>query len=553
MWLNWAYWRPRNRALAPAGLDLTTLRAVLDAANEGVVVTDAVLDAPGPRILYVNPAFTRLTGYSAEEALGAAPRILQGPKTDRTVLDRMRVDLEVNRTFRGEAVNYRKDGSEFILDWNITAVCDASGGVTHWIALQRDVTARREAEDALRASERQFRLQPDSMPQPVWATDAAGLTDYLNERWYEVTGALRGEAEISKWTDYLHPDDADDALSAWSQALREGSAFEVEYRLLDKASGYRWHLARARPVRNSAGRITRWVGSSTDIHDVRNMSVALQESEARFRAMADGAPVLIWSAEPDGNRTFFNRQWLEFTGHTLPDILGDKWIADLHPDDQPGYHALYTDRISCRSPFTAEYRLRRADGAWRWMLSSAVPRVSPTDESFAGFVGSATDITDRRAAEEQHALLMREVDHRANNVLASVQAVLALKTSSDPAIHLRAAKRRLACLARAHGALARNRWAGADLATLLGAEIKAAGLDAVALLHGPKVTLAPHAVQPVVLVVHELTELSRHGAFEVSWSVDSEVLRLWWCESEAEGAPVPEVAPDAVTMPGDTS
>ena len=558
VWPNRAHPGPRDGASALADLDLATLRAAVDAADEGVVVTGAALEAPGPQILYVNPAFTRLTGYTAEEAIGATPRILQGPKTDRAVLDRLRLDLAAKRTFRGETVNYRKDGSEFIIDWTITAVCDASGGVSHWIALQRDVTARREAEDALRASERQFRLMADSMPQPVWAADATGRPDYLNDRWYEVTGAPRGEAETDEWVDYVHPDDAEHALRAWNKAVREEDAFEAEYRLSDKARGYRWYLARARPVRNGSGHIIRWVGSSTDIHDVRQMSAALQESEARFRAMADGAPVLIWLAEPDGKRSFFNLQWLKFTGRPPSDILGDRWITDLHPDDQPGYLALYTDHIARRSPFTAEFRLRRADGAWRWMLSSAVPRVSPADGSFAGFVGSATDITDRREAEQQQALLMREVDHRANNVLASVQAVIALETSSNPAIHLEAVKRRLACLARAQGALARNRWVGADLATLLAAEIRAAGLEGVASLHGPKVTLAPHAVQPLVLAVHELAELSRRTAsarsitLDLSWSFAGEGLRLGWHESPAADARLRNVAPSAGAAPSDT-
>lgn len=123
------------------------LRGALDSAEESVVVTTADLDAP--RIVYVNAAFSKMTGYAAAEVLGRTPRMLQGPESDGLVWRRMRGELEANRNAVGETVNYRKDGSTFLLSWNIAPICGDAGDITHYVSMQRDVTRRRALEREL--------------------------------------------------------------------------------------------------------------------------------------------------------------------------------------------------------------------------------------------------------------------------------------------------------------------------------------------------------------------------------------------------------------------
>lgn len=125
------------------------LRAAVEAIDEAILITDAALEPPGPRIVYVNPAFTRLTGYAPEEAIGRSPRMLQGPGTDRAALDRLRAALEAGQTFQGEGVNHRQDGTPFHVEWLIAPVRQA-GRVTHWVSAQRDVTQRRREAERLR-------------------------------------------------------------------------------------------------------------------------------------------------------------------------------------------------------------------------------------------------------------------------------------------------------------------------------------------------------------------------------------------------------------------
>ena len=136
----------RNDATTPAP-DPEVLRAAVEASGEAIMITSAELDEPGPRIEYVNPAFTRMTGYEAHEVLGRTPRLLQGPGTERTVLDRMRSALAAGEAFQAEAVNYRKDGTSHVVEWLITPVRETDGRITRWVSAQRDVTERHAYEE----------------------------------------------------------------------------------------------------------------------------------------------------------------------------------------------------------------------------------------------------------------------------------------------------------------------------------------------------------------------------------------------------------------------
>lgn len=135
---------------------LRLLDSVVTQSGEAVLITDARLEAPGPHIVFVNDAFLSMTGYAADEVIGKSPRILQGPKTDRDVLDRLRDALMQGKAFEGEAINYRKDRSEYLQKWRIAPILDADGRIGHYVATLRDITESRRTEDALQDSRRRL-------------------------------------------------------------------------------------------------------------------------------------------------------------------------------------------------------------------------------------------------------------------------------------------------------------------------------------------------------------------------------------------------------------
>ena len=133
---------------------LRLLSSAVEQSKESIIITDAQLDPPGPRILFVNPEFTQMTGYAPGDVIGKTPRILQGPRTDRNTMRLLRETLSRGQAFEGEAVNYRKDGTEFRMEWQIAPLRNGGGAITHFVAIQRDITQRRELETRLFQSQK---------------------------------------------------------------------------------------------------------------------------------------------------------------------------------------------------------------------------------------------------------------------------------------------------------------------------------------------------------------------------------------------------------------
>ena len=166
------------------------------------------------------------------------------------------------------------------------------------------------------------------------------------------------------------------------------------------------------------------LGHAQDVTDRVRAEQALKESERRFRLLADTAPVLIWMSDPGGRSTFLNQPWLDFTGRPLAEQLGDGWIESIHPGDRVAFVEAYRTAVSARAPLRAEFRLRRVDGEYCWVLGSGVPRVE-ADGSFTGFIGSGVDITAIRQS--------REALERARDGLAAlvVQRTAELQQSNE--------------------------------------------------------------------------------------------------------------------------
>ena len=153
------------------------------------------------------------------------------------------------------------------------------------------------------------------------------------------------------------------------------------------------------PIKDREGQVRNIVSSAVDVTERRIVEDRLRESEARFRRMADAAPCLIWMAGTDGQCHFFNETWLDFTGKSVDDEKGDGWTRGVHPEDFDRVMGTYLSSIERREDFRMEFRLERHDGDYRWMLSVGVPLFSAGE--FQGYIGTCTDIHDRKEVEDQ--------------------------------------------------------------------------------------------------------------------------------------------------------
>jgi PAS domain S-box-containing protein len=173
------------------------------------------------------------------------------------------------------------------------------------------------------------------------------------------------------------------------------------------------------PIRSAHGAITGAVLVFRDITERRRAERALMESEARFRRIADAAPVMVWMATADTTRSFFNQPWLRFTGRKLEQEVGGQWVENVHPDDRSSALDTYLSAFHARRTFRTEYRLRRSDGTYRWILDTGVP-LHDADGSFAGYIGSGIDITEIKDLEaDRTRILAVERDARSQAEAAS--------------------------------------------------------------------------------------------------------------------------------------
>ncbi|AFZ20064.1 PAS domain-containing protein [Allocoleopsis franciscana] len=170
------------------------LESAVENTQDGILITEAKhIDAPGPELLYVNQAFTRITGYDLTEVLGRTPRLLQGPKTDRSQLDKIRTALQEQKPVQVELLNYRKDGSEFWVELNIVPIASKEGKVTHWVALQREITERKQAEAALVASKQQISKILESITDGFFTVDEQWHFTYVNQKAEQILQKNRAE------------------------------------------------------------------------------------------------------------------------------------------------------------------------------------------------------------------------------------------------------------------------------------------------------------------------------------------------------------------------
>ncbi|NJR50353.1 MAG: PAS domain S-box protein [Leptolyngbyaceae cyanobacterium CSU_1_3] len=422
---------------------LRLLESVIVNAHDAVVITEAEpVELPGPKIIYVNEAFTRMMGYEQDEVVGKTPRILQGPKTDWDILKQIRTALKKWEPSLVELVNYHKDGSEVWIELSMFPVTDHIGQYTYWVGLQRDITQRKKTEQALQlqslrsqlfaditlkirqslqleeilqttVTEVRNLLQSDRVLIYHLSTHGGGqvITEAVSADWESLLGKtypsdvfLPGYPQVSYSNVMQSVEDREEESSYISNFLRQiGVRARLVVPIVQQDSLWGLLIAHQcdQPRQWSAFEIELLQQLANQVEIALTQSQLLQaqcESEERFRTMANSAPVLLWVIDASGNRIFCNESLLEFTGRTIDQERGIGWFETVHPADLGPCQQLYCQALADRSSFEIEYRLRRADGDYRWVIDRGVPQFSPNG-SFNGHIGSCIDITDRKQAE----------------------------------------------------------------------------------------------------------------------------------------------------------
>ncbi len=282
------------------------------------------------------------------------------------------------------------------------------------LSVVRDITDRKRALTELRASEERFGKAFRANPQPMSITtiDDGRYVD-VNDSFLAMSGYLRGEVightslELGVWGS---PQERNDLIT---DLLEHGSIVNRETRFHTKSGSIRILLSSAESLSLGGERCV--LMASSDVTERVQAQEALRESEQRFRNMADTAPVMIWVADTDKMCTYFNQQWLDFTGRSMEQELGIGWVEGVHPEDNQRCLEIYQSAFDARQPFRLEYRLRHMDGLFRWVFDSGTPRFSANRE-FLGYIGSCVDITDRKESEEALRVAHEELSRLKNQL-----------------------------------------------------------------------------------------------------------------------------------------
>lgn len=253
------------------------LRSALEQSFNSVLITDAQPGPMGPRIVYANPAFCEMTGYSATELLGQTPRILQGAQTSLEVLQTLRECLQANRFFRGSTVNYRKDGRPYTVEWNISPVKDEAGVTTHYVSVQQDISAVTEA----RATSQLLAQALDATQDAVMIANAQGEIEFVNHGFELITGYSRVEA-LGQNPAMLKSGEHTEAFYGrlWA-AIQSGQTFRAVFINRHK-QGHLIHCEETvSPIRDAGGAVTHFVSVIRDQTARAHTEQTLREQATR--------------------------------------------------------------------------------------------------------------------------------------------------------------------------------------------------------------------------------------------------------------------------------
>ena len=376
---------------------------------------------------YNSPAVERILGRPAEFFRAGRGRWLSILHPE----DRPRAAQAIDRLLTGQSASedeeYRIVLPDGAIRWvrNSVTISQSPAGLRCLNGVVTDITARKQSEEALRESEERYRLMAEAIPQLVWRTNDRGETTECNGRWYEYTGQTPEETRGNGWMKALHPDDAGRVMQKVKSDVAGGDIYQAEYRLRRASDGsYRWHVARALPIKNKDGRIVCWFGCAADIDDqkraqemleqrVRQRTAELAEANVAMRlqstaleAAANG--IVVYDRE--GHVVWVNPAFTELTGYELSEVIGkDLRVLKSGQHDETFYQNLW-QTVRSGQVWHGELVNKRKDGNLYTEELTITP-VRDAAGEISHFIAIKQDITERKSAEKSRRHLAAIVEY----------------------------------------------------------------------------------------------------------------------------------------------
>lgn len=367
----------------------------------------ALTALPDGTIDFVNTGWTDYTGLGPQD--GSAWHMVIAVNDLPQALAEWQTILTSGQPGEFETIIRRFDGQKRRVLIRCNPTHDTDGRRDKWYLVATDIEDSRRAAHTSRQHNIDFQRVVDSIPLPVAVTTPSGEVEGLNQPTLDYFGKTFEELKDWKASEVVHPDDLQLTIEAQIAAHQKGSSYRVESRHLRADGAYRWHSVHGLPLRDREGKILRWLHLLIDIDDRRRAEEALRESERKARAVIDGIPGFVAILTPDGKTDVVNQRMAEYHGQTPEQLSQWETNGTIHDDDLPAVTEIFNRAIATSMPYDIEYRLRRADGVYRWFSSRGVPLRDDAGNVVCWYA-LQTDIEDRKCTEQ--AVVERERELR---------------------------------------------------------------------------------------------------------------------------------------------
>jgi PAS domain S-box-containing protein len=349
---------------------------------------------------FCNQRWLDYTGLAFDQVRGREWTEVIHPQDNAEFQEKWQATVAQGILFETEVRVRRRDGSYRWFVIRAAPLLSASGQILRWYGINTEIEERDQAREELQKRKSVLDSCFAQAPEAAAVLRTDGRVISVNNEFTRMFGYEAEEVLGRSIDDLIVPESHKQSAREYADELKHGGRVEVEsIRRRNDGSLVRVSIL-AVPITSAAGEQIAKYAIYRDITEQKRAEERLRESEARFQEMADTAPVLIWMTGTDGLCNYFNRPWLEFTGRSIEQEVGTGWIEGVHPDDVQSCFDGFLPAFQARKPFRMEYRLRRADGNYRWLMESGIPRYTGAGE-FAGYIGSNIDITDLKSAEQE--------------------------------------------------------------------------------------------------------------------------------------------------------
>ena len=366
---------------------------------------------------YFNRGWLDYTGFSEHEALNWGWTTAFHPDDISGIVVYWQSLLASGEPGEIEARLRRLDGEFRWFLFRARPLRDNLGNVIKWYGSNTDIEDRKRAEDALRESARELRQLVDSVPGMIAVANSKGEHEYANRRALNYTGTTVEESRGLGFINTIHPEEQALVRDEWLRCSALGQPMDINHRWRRFDGVYRWFHVRVEPLFDEHGGIVRWYGLLTDIEDRLKAEEALRDSELHLRLLVETLPAVVWRATADGEIDYTNQRLEHYTGQTPQS--GSDWVCRLHPNDVDPTVEKWTRACQTGFSYDTSFRLRRADGQFRWVQVIGEP-LRNAQGRIQNWYGLMLDIDDRRRAEQ--ALQERETHLR--GVLETVPALV---------------------------------------------------------------------------------------------------------------------------------